>query len=182
MKPTPIINGNTINALKRKVKEGVFVAFDNPPGVQVIAFLNSYSELASEVKMLRKRSSSDDGGIERYQDFIEVYDRFCRKVTTGPAVLDARQGQAMKKIIRYNMKLEHAAEYEDKEAYSLDVFMLVLSKWDNLNDFLQAKVKLDQMWNYWPEILKKLRNAKQGNSKGQSAVAAARARRQAAEK
>ena len=94
--------------------------------------------------------------LEHYQEFVGVYDQFCRKTLGAPGVIDARQGLALKEAVAYLMKQENV---NGDEVLALDAWRYIFDNWSLLTEFIQRQPKLSDIKKNIQEILFQLRNA-----------------------
>lgn len=108
----------------------------------------------------KKASESKKGQskikLERYQEFVGVYNEFCKKEIGAPAQIDAYQGKCLKEIVAYLMKQEAVGGSEDK---ALEGWQYIFKNWELLSDFIRRQIKLNQIKNNIQEILHQFRNA-----------------------
>lgn len=94
--------------------------------------------------------------LRRYQEFVGVYDQFCREKLGAPGVINAANGRALKEIVDYLMKQEKVNGSED---LAFEGWQYMFKNWGLLSDFIQKQVTLLQIKKNLPEILYEFRNA-----------------------
>ena len=94
--------------------------------------------------------------LAHYQEFVGVYDQFCRKEVGAPGEIDSRQGLALKKTVEYIMKQERVGGDELK---ALEGWKYIFQNWSMLTNFIKRQVKLTDIKKNIQEILFQLRNA-----------------------
>jgi len=96
-----------------------------------------------------------------YQEFVRIYFDFRRNRGAEPKMSGAA-GKALKEIIVYLMKMEKINGDVKK---ALEAWEYVLSRWNDLSDFVRQQVGLTMINKHIEEILEQLRNGR-GNRKG----------------
>lgn len=94
--------------------------------------------------------------LAHYQEFVGVYDQFCREMLGAPGVIDSRQGLALKETVDYIMKQERVGGDEMK---ALEGWKYMFKNWSQLTDFIKRQIKLTDIKSNIQEILFQLRNA-----------------------
>lgn len=107
----------------------------------------------------------EESKYEKYSEFIEVYDQFCRSYIGVGAKIDGAQGRALKHIIAY---LIDQNKRKDEQG-ALDAWRYVLTNWGKLSEFLRKQTSILLINKNLQEILTQLRHA--GKSSGQTAAA-----------
>ena len=121
------------------------------------------SVMASVIRSLQKLQK-ESITLKRYQEFVSIYNEFCKRELGAPARMDSVNGSALKKIVDYLLKQERVNGSEEN-ALAAWAFILAEENWSKLNDFLRGQVKLVQMNKYIEEILFKFRNVSKAESK-----------------
>lgn len=90
----------------------------------------------------------------KYQDFVKVYDDFCREHIGVGSKMDGAQGKALNTIIKYLVK---ESKMKDENG-ALLAWKFILENWKRLTPFVQNQTTLLQINKNLLEILTQLRN------------------------
>jgi hypothetical protein len=85
---------------------------------------------------------------------ISAYDKFVKERTGLPAMIDATQGEAAKKIIKY---LTNASASKDEDG-CIKGWNYILSNWQKLTDYQQNRLKLSEISSDIIKILDQIKN------------------------
>ncbi len=146
--------------------------------IAFVDMLSSHTDQAEDLQLLAAIKSSlqslMDGKTKapkqkikllHYQQFVGIYDQFCRKVLGAPGIIDARQGGALKRTVAYIMKQERVNGDEEQ---ALDGWKYIFGNWRLLSDFLQRQPKLTDIERNIQQILYELKNASKEAKKRKS--------------
>lgn len=104
--------------------------------------------------------------LVRYQEFVGVYNEFCKRNLGAPAQMDAYQGKCLKETVAYLMKQEKVNHDED---LALEGWQYIFKNWGLLSEFIQRQTKLSDLKKNIQEILFQLRNVSKEAKKRKSA-------------
>lgn len=92
---------------------------------------------------------------------IEIYDKFIKKRTGLPAMIDGEQGNAAKKIIKY---LTNVSATKDEEG-CLKGWNYILDNWSKLTPYQQNRLKLSEITSDIVKVLDQIKNGNKGDGR-----------------
>jgi hypothetical protein len=136
--------------------------------VTLPAILRSLKELKALQEAASSRGQENAVPVESagYQDFVNAYLTWHEQCIGVPAQMDARQGKALKEIIKYVKYLSH----DKSESGGLLVWQYILSNWGKLSDFLKGQTTLVRINANKVEICAKLKKQSDGKRKQHNAL------------
>lgn len=94
-------------------------------------------------------------GDEHYQEFMEMYFIFYRRLTgTKPKIVPSKDAPALKSIIKYLRRESKTGDYQGAK----DSWKFILKNWKTLNKFYQNQTKLTSINTNLNEIIMVFRN------------------------
>lgn len=127
-------------------------------------------------KKTKAGKRSQDAGAKNpptlYQRFIEAYHNWYLKNEGIPPKIDGAAGNAGKSLIGYFEKIVKSKAATDKKEYSeeqfqnvvIEAWQLVLDNWKSLEPFYQGKIRLIDINSNIQNIIKQVKDGKQGNN------------------
>lgn len=177
---TPIPQ-QTLEDIVQEVERGCFAGPDTPLGDDILKLVTEYGRLYRAYA----KTLGDDGKVERYREFVGIYNDFCHAHTGVAARMSVAAGKALKICVKTLLTNKEVAAAPDPTQAALDVWAAVLANWDKLSPWMQSQFALPKLAFHLPEILSKLRThahpqqpAKPAQQAAHTAAARAYARKQ----
>ena len=169
---TDVYTKAQLDALAKSVKRGGFAASDTPLGANVLGLVSSYRKVLVELKEWRQRETGTRKATPRYHEFVAVYVDWRRGRTGSNASLKPAEGKALKRIITELLTNEHVRASPDPPEHALDVWRMLLARYDELGAWHAARTSLLHLHKHLDEILGKLRQGPRHRAKPTQRAAA----------
>lgn len=100
------------------------------------------------------RKGSKGAKVERYQEFVGIYNQFLLDTIGVGVKMDAGEGKALKSIVQY--LIEQSTRQDTQGA--IDAWQYIFQHWHLLSPFLQSQKSLKQINKNLIEILSQIKN------------------------
>ena len=124
---------------------------------------NAIAHFSQPIPDVKHTDSKPDSKNIYYKHMLSLYDSFCLKEFDAPCKINGMEGNALKQIITYLIKVcQNKGMTEDKCTTS---FEYILNNWDKLDDFTRKQIKLSQINSNITNIINQLKNGKATQTK-----------------